>query len=154
MTSSTQITKPTANWSRLGTRFYRRIPLYTSIFDPDLDLTQHIIAGAPYAGALAFARSAETVSTYRSSTAENAGSGGVDVYSSAGKLIRRVPWESTSATGQPSEIRGLGWSENEGLVVVGEDGGVRFFDGLGGDFVPFSLGHVSSLMKGIVNNCR
>jgi hypothetical protein len=130
----TTIPKPTANWSKLGTRFYRRIPLYTSLFDPDLDLTQHLIAGASYAGAIAFARNGDRVAAYRSEGRDNGAS--VDVYSAAGRLVRRVPWDS-------GEVRGLGWSESEGLVVVGEDGGVRYFEGLGGDFVPFSLGHVS-----------
>jgi hypothetical protein len=133
----TTITKPTANWSKLGTRFYRRIPLYTQLFDPDLDLTQHLIAGASYAGAIAFARNGDRVAAYRGE--EHKAS--VDVYSTAGKLIRRVPWDGGS-DGR-GEVRGLGWSESEGLVVVGEDGGVRYFEGLGGDFVPFSLGHVS-----------
>jgi hypothetical protein len=134
----TTITKPTANWSKLGTRFYRRIPLYTQLFDPDLDLTQHLIAGASYAGAIAFARNGERVAAYRGEEHK----AGVDVYSTAGKLIQRVPWDGGSEG--RGEVRGLGWSESEGLVVVGEDGGVRYFEGLGGDFVPFSLGHVSS----------
>ena len=39
-------------------------------------------------------------------------------------------------------IKGLGWSEDEKLIVVTEDGTVRVYEGLQSDFVPFSLGHV------------
>jgi len=44
--------KPTADWERIGDRFYRRIQIYTSVFDPDLELENYIIAGAPYSGAV------------------------------------------------------------------------------------------------------
>lgn len=39
-------------------------------------------------------------------------------------------------------IRGLGWSDDEELLVVTEDGTVRRYFGLHGDFSPFSLGNV------------
>jgi hypothetical protein len=60
---------------------------------------------------------------------------GIDLYSSAGKLIRRLNWDH-------GQIRGLGWSEDEKLIVVTEEGTVRVYEGLQADFVPFSLGHV------------
>lgn len=44
--------KPTANWDRVGDRFYRRIKLYEQIFDEDLELENYTIAGAPYSGAV------------------------------------------------------------------------------------------------------
>ena len=40
-------------------------------------------------------------------------------------------------------IRGLGWSEDERLLVVTQDGTVRCYYDLQGDFIQFSLGHVS-----------
>ena len=46
------MSKPTANWDRVGDRFYRRVQLYTSVFDPDLELENYTIAGAPYSGAV------------------------------------------------------------------------------------------------------
>ena len=39
-------------------------------------------------------------------------------------------------------VKGLGWSEDEKLIVITEDGTVRVYEGLQADFVPFSLGHV------------
>lgn len=39
-------------------------------------------------------------------------------------------------------IKGLGWSDEEQLLAVTEDGTVRVYEGLQADFVPFSIGHV------------
>lgn len=58
----------------------------------------------------------------------------IDIYSCAGKLIREIQWDKGT-------IRGLGWSEDERLLVVTEDGTVRSYTDLQGDFTPFSLGH-------------
>ena len=58
----------------------------------------------------------------------------IDIYSCSGKLISRINWEKGS-------IRGLGWSDDERLLVVTEDGTVRVYYDLHGDFHPFSLGH-------------
>lgn len=57
----------------------------------------------------------------------------IDLYSCAGKLIRRINWDKGS-------IKGIGWSEEEKLIVVTADGVVRCYD-LAGDFSQFSLGH-------------
>ncbi len=46
------MSKPTADWDRGGDRFYRKIQLYTAVFDQDLELENYVIAGAPYSGAL------------------------------------------------------------------------------------------------------
>lgn len=43
---------PSASWERVGDGFYRRISLYTAVFDLDLDLDNYIVVGAPYGGAL------------------------------------------------------------------------------------------------------
>lgn len=46
------VAHPTAGWEQLGERFYRKIQLYTRVFDDVLDLDHYIVAGAPYGGAL------------------------------------------------------------------------------------------------------
>jgi WD40 repeat protein len=58
----------------------------------------------------------------------------VDIYSCAGKLIRSINWDKGS-------IKGLGWSEDEKLLVVTSDGTVRCYYDLQGDFTQFSLGN-------------
>lgn len=42
----------TADWEKVGDRFYRKIQLYTAVFDQDLELENHVVAGAPYGGAV------------------------------------------------------------------------------------------------------
>ncbi len=49
------MSNPTADWEKVGDRFYRKVKLYDAIFDQDLELDKHIIAGAPYAGAIGWA---------------------------------------------------------------------------------------------------
>jgi vacuolar protein sorting-associated protein 16 len=46
------MSKPTANWEKVGDRFYRKVQLYTAVFDQDLELENYLIAGAPYSGAV------------------------------------------------------------------------------------------------------
>lgn len=60
------------------------------------------------------------------------------MHSSAGQLIRSIPWEGSGSSGS---MRGLGWADDEKLVVVGQDGTVRVYLDLQGDFAQFSLGH-------------
>ena len=43
---------PTADWERVGDRFYRKVKLYDAVFDQDLELENYVIAGAPYSGAI------------------------------------------------------------------------------------------------------
>lgn len=46
------MSKPTANWEKVGDKFYRKIQLYTAVFDTDLELENYNVAGAPYSGAV------------------------------------------------------------------------------------------------------
>ena len=46
------MSRPTADWDRIGDRFYRKFQLYTDVFDAGLELENYHIAGAPYSGAL------------------------------------------------------------------------------------------------------
>jgi hypothetical protein len=43
---------PRAGWEKVGDQFYRKIQLYESLFDADLELENYFVAGAPYGGAL------------------------------------------------------------------------------------------------------
>ena len=46
------MSKPTADCERIGDRFYRKTQLYTSVFDPDLEIENYVVTGAPYSGAV------------------------------------------------------------------------------------------------------
>lgn len=43
---------PTADWEKVGDRFYRKIKLYDAVFEQDIELERFVIAGAPYGGAI------------------------------------------------------------------------------------------------------
>ncbi|KAK3721544.1 Vacuolar protein sorting-associated protein 16 [Vermiconidia calcicola] len=125
------MSKATADWTRVGDRFYRRTQLYDSIFDPDLELENYIVTGAPYSGAVALYRDESKIYSFRGSkTAKSS----IDLYSCAGKLIRRITWDK-------GRIVAVGWSAEERLLVVTNDGTVRSYADLQSDFSPFSLGH-------------
>ena len=76
------------------------------------------------------------------------------MYSCAGKLIRSInvgalldsKWRfADAAQWDKGSIKGLGWSEDGKLLVVTDDGTVRCYYDLQGDFAPFTLGHVYHL---------
>jgi hypothetical protein len=46
------MSNPTADWEKVGGRYYRKTQLYTAVFDQDLELENYIVAGAPYGGAI------------------------------------------------------------------------------------------------------
>ncbi|EME47796.1 hypothetical protein DOTSEDRAFT_78000 [Dothistroma septosporum NZE10] len=122
---------PRANWERIGDRFYRKIQLYDNLFDPDLELENYTVTGAPYSGAVALRRDESHIYSLRGSQAIKST---IDTYSCAGKLIRQIPWDTGS-------IKSVGWSEEERLLIVTDDGTVRVYADLQDDFAQFSLGH-------------
>jgi hypothetical protein len=46
------MSKPTADWRRIGDRFYRMVQLYADVFDPSIELEHYTVTGAPYSGAV------------------------------------------------------------------------------------------------------
>ncbi|EMC97761.1 hypothetical protein BAUCODRAFT_66530 [Baudoinia panamericana UAMH 10762] len=120
-----------AGWEPVGDRFYRKTQLYTSVFDQDLELENYVVTGAPYSGAVALYRDASKIFSLRG--AQSAKSS-IDIYSCAGKLIRQIPWERQT-------VKAVGWSEDERLLVITNDGTVRSYADLHGDFTPFNIGH-------------
>ena len=43
---------PRTNWRRIGDKFYRKVELYTNVFDVELELENYTVTGAPYSGAV------------------------------------------------------------------------------------------------------
>lgn len=46
------MSNPTADWEKVGDKYYRKTQLYTAVFDQDLELENYIVVGAPYGGAI------------------------------------------------------------------------------------------------------
>jgi hypothetical protein len=59
------MSKPTAKWEKVGDKFYRKVQLYTAVFDQDLELDKHNVVGAPYSGAVGGYAAASGLSLYR-----------------------------------------------------------------------------------------
>jgi hypothetical protein len=49
---TTRMANPTADWEKVGDKFYRKIQLYTAVFDQDLELENYIVTGCCYGGAI------------------------------------------------------------------------------------------------------
>lgn len=129
---------PHKSWLPLHRTPYRLLELYTTPLDPDLDLSSHLASGAHCAGAIALHRDDSRLQTYHARSDARSGAAGIDIYSSAGALLRRVNWDKE----EWGAVAGLGWTEDEQLVVVSDKGDVRVWDGLGEDFEVWEIGHV------------
>ena len=46
------LSNPRTGWEKVGDQFYRKIQLYEFESDPDLELENYLVAGAPYGGAI------------------------------------------------------------------------------------------------------
>jgi hypothetical protein len=49
------MSSPRATWARIGQKYFRKIELYSDVFDEDLELENYTVVGAPYGGALGIA---------------------------------------------------------------------------------------------------
>ncbi|KAK5997582.1 putative vacuolarsorting-associated-like protein [Cladobotryum mycophilum] len=130
-----------ADWERVGDKWFRKTEQYTAVFDQDLDLDAYVVTGAPYAGALALWKDDTKLHAHRAGQSTKPA---IDIYTLAGKKLRSIAWDS-------GPIKGLGWSEEETLLVVAADGNVRCYD-IQGDFSHFSLGHGAETYS--VESCR
>lgn len=52
MVKLSRMKNPTADWEKVGDKFYRKIQLYTAVFDKDLELENYIVTGCSYGGAI------------------------------------------------------------------------------------------------------
>ncbi|KAJ3996424.1 Vps16, C-terminal region-domain-containing protein [Lentinula boryana] len=127
---------PTTSWQAMqnGTVFYRRQQLY-SMMGKMPDLGDYIIAGCRYGGPLAMMRDNTKLIAVGRATPAHAKSQ-IQVYSSAGEGLLLFSWEN-------SRIVRFGWTLNEQLVVLNEDGVYRVYD-LQGDYQQYSLGGEAS----------
>lgn len=132
---------PTLSWERLRDHFYRNIEGYYLQWS-GIDLYEHIISSAPYGGAIAMARNDQQLRVYKGPESRQLS---VSIYTGAGALLHKIPWDN-------GRIRGLGWSKQEHLIVVSENGSARFYTDFDGNFTQFSLGKAAEA-HGVVE-CR
>uniref|UniRef100_A0A673UDK4 Vacuolar protein sorting-associated protein 16 homolog n=1 Tax=Suricata suricatta TaxID=37032 RepID=A0A673UDK4_SURSU len=119
----------TANWNPLGdSAFYRKYELYSMDWDLKEELRDCLVAAAPYGGPIALLRNPwrkEKPASVRPV---------LEIYSASGLPLASLLWKS-------GPVVSLGWSAEEELLCIQEDGVVLVY-GLHGDFRRhFSLGN-------------
>ncbi|KAF6089760.1 VPS16 core subunit of CORVET and HOPS complexes [Phyllostomus discolor] len=119
----------TANWNPLGeSAFYRKYELYSMDWDLKEELRDYLVAAAPYGGPIALLRNPwqkEKAASIRPV---------LEIYSASGMPLASLLWKS-------GPVVSLGWSAEEELLCVQEDGVVLVY-GLHGDFRRhFSMGN-------------
>uniref|UniRef100_A0A8C8WJD6 Vacuolar protein sorting-associated protein 16 homolog n=1 Tax=Panthera leo TaxID=9689 RepID=A0A8C8WJD6_PANLE len=119
----------TANWNPLGdSAFYRKYELYSMDWDLKEELRDCLVAAAPYGGPIALLRN-----PWRKEKAASVRPV-LEIYSASGLPLASLLWKS-------GPVVSLGWSAEEELLCVQEDGGVLVY-GLHGDFRRhFSMGN-------------
>ena len=100
-------------WHALGDVQYRKWQVFAMGWD-QMRLENFRVCGAPFGGPVALIRED------KDKAAEKAASL-LSIYSSSGVLISQCDW-------QPKAIAGMGWSDQEQLVVVLEEGTVLTYD--------------------------
>ncbi|KAI4538236.1 hypothetical protein MG293_011639 [Ovis ammon polii] len=119
----------TANWNPLGdSAFYRKYELYSMDWDLKEELRDCLVAAAPYGGPIALLRN-----PWRKEKPASARPV-LEIYSASGVPLASLLWKS-------GPVVSLGWSAEEELLCVQEDGVVLVY-GLHGDFRRhFSMGN-------------
>ncbi|KAF9219507.1 vacuolar assembling sorting protein VPS16 [Gyrodon lividus] len=133
---------PTATWAAMpeGNVFYRRLQLY-SIPRKLPDLDDFVIAGCRNGGPIALMRDNSKIIAIGRAGPDFFKSQ-IQVYSPAGEGLLLLSWDQ-------GKITRLGWTADERLVVLNEEGVYRLYD-LQGDYQQYSLGSEAAEM-GIID---
>ncbi|KIY47376.1 vacuolar protein sorting-associated protein 16 [Fistulina hepatica ATCC 64428] len=123
---------PTSSWQAMqeGTVFYRRQQLY-NVLGKLPRLSDYIIAGCKNGGPIALMRdSSKLIALERAS--QSLSRSQIQIYSSAGDPLLLINWDQ-------AKIIAFGWTGDERLVVLNEEGVYRLYD-LQGEYNQHSLG--------------
>ncbi|XP_072434982.1 vacuolar protein sorting-associated protein 16 homolog isoform X2 [Chiloscyllium punctatum] len=117
----------TASWNPFGDVFYRKFNLYSD-WKMKEDLSNCLIAAAPYAGPIALMINGSHKE--RSPSLRPI----MEIYSSSGNRIVSLPWKS-------GQVVHIGWTTNEDLLCIQDDGTVLIHDIFGTFKRHFSMGN-------------
>ncbi|WAR04987.1 VPS16-like protein [Mya arenaria] len=105
-----------ANWQTLGRVYYEKMEMYALEWGDQIDLSKFIVAAAPYGGPLALLQDISSNPNIGTTVRPL-----LTVFTSAGKMISQMRWNS-------GRIKQLGWSHNEELLCVQDEGTVLVYD--------------------------
>ncbi|XP_066259281.1 vacuolar protein sorting-associated protein 16 homolog isoform X2 [Euwallacea similis] len=110
----------TADWFRLGQDlYYRKIEIYSMQWNQEIKLENFIVVSALYGGPLAIRRDERKVTKVR-----GPGQSVISIFSGSGQTLTSFKW-----THRP--IVHMGWSNDENLICVQDDGNVVVYDMFG-----------------------
>ncbi|XP_015590032.1 vacuolar protein sorting-associated protein 16 homolog [Cephus cinctus] len=125
----------TADWFPLGRDIYfRKFELYPLSFHTEVN-SNNIVVAAPFGGSIAVTRNPKKLVKVQGVSKPV-----IFLYSSSGKLMAKLQWCS-------GQIVLLGWSHQEELLCVQDDGMVLIYDMFGTYQHTFSLGNEAKETK-------
>lgn len=101
-----------AEWQTMGNKFYRKQEVYTMCWQ-DVDLSRHKVACARFGGPIAIIRDESKIVQLRAESARPR----LLIFSASGTLLASVPWDRPGG-----RLIGLGWTDDETLICVVQDG--------------------------------
>lgn len=104
-----------ADWNALGDVLYRKWNVYDMGWGEKVKIEDFLICGAPFGGPLAMIRDD------RKKSEDDLTPPKLWIYTSSGIKIAEVDWNN-------KRVAGMGWSDQEYLVTVLEDGNVLLYD--------------------------
>ncbi|GAA5970464.1 hypothetical protein JCM3765_007628 [Sporobolomyces pararoseus] len=137
-----------STWDLLGgtsTTFYRKVELYSLVESnlASIDLTDYVVVAAKHGGPIAMMRDPSKpvlLASGQEAHSAHADRYKINIYSTAGLLLQTVQWEA------PTKIVQLGWTSQERLVILTQDGTYRLYPltptstGLDSSYTQHSLG--------------
>ncbi|GIY07057.1 vacuolar protein sorting-associated protein 16 homolog [Caerostris extrusa] len=119
----------TADWTPLGKNiYYRKIELYSMQWEDQVNLSDFIIAAAPFGGPIALSQDRKKLQKVQFVNKSN-----IHIFSASGQAISTIKWNS-------GPLVQMGWSSSEDLICVLEDGTVLLYDLFGNLTNTFSMG--------------
>jgi len=124
------------DWHPLGEVIYRKWNVYDMGWGDDFNIDDYMICGATFGGPIAFIKNKEiditTTTTTNSGTNTNTNTINNDeeysldliIYTSSGRLLSSISINPKSK----SKIIGLGWSDDEQLIITFVDGNVIIYN--------------------------
>ncbi|XP_048516887.1 vacuolar protein sorting-associated protein 16 homolog [Dendroctonus ponderosae] len=118
----------TANWFLLGRDLYfRRLEIYSMEWNQEIKLENFIVSSASYGGPLALRRDDRKITKVR-----GPGQPVISIFSGSGMTVTSFKW-----TQRP--IVHMGWSNEEKLICIQDDGNVVVFNMFGKLFHKFNI---------------
>ncbi|EPX74952.1 HOPS complex subunit Vps16 [Schizosaccharomyces octosporus yFS286] len=132
---------PAYEWELLQNTHYQRINLGNTVWD-SIDPVAFLTAAAPCGGAIALTRSESNI--HKNFKYEEIPLYSICIYTLTGRHLQTLTWDKVS-------IAGMGWNDNEELIVLSKQGQVRTYNLLG-EFHQYSIG--KGIEKIGVKECR